>query len=60
MHALQSFEAFRRNFASAGDELNHLGQMLLVVSLQDLPEPSDDVVSYYVPGVLDIVLEIVH
>lgn len=60
MHALQSFEAFRRNFAGAGDELNHLGQMLLVVSLQDLPEPSDDVVSYYVPGVLDIVLEIVH
>ena len=59
VHALQRLETLGRDLAGTSDELNDLRQMLLIVCLEDLPEPADDVVRNSVAGILDIVLEIV-
>lgn len=59
MHALQRFETLCRDFTGASNELYNLSEMLLVVGLENLPEPSDDVICDGVAGVLDVVLEVI-
>lgn len=44
VHTLDSFEAASWDFGGACDELDDLGEALLVVGLQNLPEPLDNVV----------------
>lgn len=60
IHSLELFKAVERYFTCARDELQQLGQLLLVEGSNRAPEPLDLLTGWRVVVVLGVVLPVVH